>query len=71
MFHKDATAAAVVDSTAAPEVDDEDVVRWIEPPGPNSRMAMVVSARTTVDVDAAMMAAMTRERVDLMVDYYY
>ena len=60
----EATAAAEVASAAAVV----DVVRWMDPPGPNSRMAMVVSAETTptADVDAAM-AVMPRERMDLIV----
>ena len=64
MFHREATAAAEVASAAAVVV----VVRWMDPPGPNSRMAMVVSAENTptADVDAAM-AVMPRERMDLIV----
>ncbi len=60
----EATAAAEVASAAAVV----DVVRWMDPPGPNSRMAMVVSAENTptADVDAAM-AVMPRERMDLIV----
>lgn len=45
-------------------VEDE-VVRCTDPPGPNSRTAIVVSA----DTEDAATAARPRERMDLMVYY--
>ena len=44
----------------------DEVLRWTEPPGPNSRMATVVSAETVEDGDAAR-AVMPRHRMDLIV----
>jgi len=56
-FQKEATAAEL-DPVAL-----EDVVRWTDPPGPNSRMAMVVSAEMAVD---AARAVRPRESMDLI-----
>ena len=57
-FHRDATAAEL-DSVL------DEVVRWTDPPGPNSRMATVVSAEA---VDAAR-AARPRDRMDLIFSF--